>query len=258
MRRSRPMPSATRTTSAPVASQTFAISLMNEMRVINAAFAASLIISAEATSQRTTGASMPAWSAATASPSSSRKAPTTIAVRVHEVGDRRALGGELRVRGVADVLEPALVEAVAHPLPGADRDGALHHDDAAPVDRAAARRSPSTPPRGRRRRSRSAACRRRRRRTRLRRSPRRRPCVKREPVRVARDQLVEPGLVDRYLAALESGDARGEDVTDDDGVAELGEAGARDEADVAGAEDGDACRGGAHDAGGYRLPANGG
>ena len=49
------MPSATRTTSAPVASQTFAISLMNEIRVISAAFAASLIISAEATSQRTTG-----------------------------------------------------------------------------------------------------------------------------------------------------------------------------------------------------------
>ncbi len=72
------MPSATRTTSAPVASQTFAISLMNEMRVISAAFAASLIISAEATSQRTTGPSIPAWSAATASPSSSRKAPTTI------------------------------------------------------------------------------------------------------------------------------------------------------------------------------------
>ena len=25
------------------------------------------------------------------------------------------------------MLEPALVEAVPHPLPGADRDGALHH-----------------------------------------------------------------------------------------------------------------------------------
>ena len=39
-----------RTTSAPVASQTFAISLMNEIRVIRAALAASLIISADATS----------------------------------------------------------------------------------------------------------------------------------------------------------------------------------------------------------------
>ena len=55
MRRSSPMPSATRTTSAPVASQTFAISLMNEIRVISAALAASLIISADATSQRTIG-----------------------------------------------------------------------------------------------------------------------------------------------------------------------------------------------------------
>jgi hypothetical protein len=46
------------TTSAPVASQTFAISLMNEMRVIRNAFAASLIISAELTSERTIGASI--------------------------------------------------------------------------------------------------------------------------------------------------------------------------------------------------------
>ena len=78
IRRSQPIPSATLTTSAPVASQTFAISLMNEMRVISAAFAASLIISAEATSERTTGASIPSCSAATASPSASSNAPTTI------------------------------------------------------------------------------------------------------------------------------------------------------------------------------------
>ena len=36
MRRSNPMPCATVTTSAPVASQTFAISLMNEIRVTSA------------------------------------------------------------------------------------------------------------------------------------------------------------------------------------------------------------------------------
>ena len=41
----------------PVSSQTFAISLMKLIRVIRNAFAASLIISAELTSQRTTGAS---------------------------------------------------------------------------------------------------------------------------------------------------------------------------------------------------------
>ncbi len=78
MRRSWPIPSATLTTSAPVASQTFAISLMKEMRVIRAAFAASLIISADATSERTTGASIPRWSSSTASPSASSNAPTTI------------------------------------------------------------------------------------------------------------------------------------------------------------------------------------
>ena len=65
-------------TSAPVASHTFAISLMKVMRVTRAAFAASLIISAEATSQRTTGASIPAWSRSTTSPSAASNAPMTI------------------------------------------------------------------------------------------------------------------------------------------------------------------------------------
>ena len=72
------MPSATVRTSAPVASQTFAISLMNEMRVTSAAFAASLIISADATSHRTTGASIPACSRSTTSPSSGWNDPITI------------------------------------------------------------------------------------------------------------------------------------------------------------------------------------
>ena len=67
-------------TSAPVASQTFAISLMKLMRVIRNAFEASLTISAEATSMRTTGASMPSCSAATASPSASSNAPIDDAV----------------------------------------------------------------------------------------------------------------------------------------------------------------------------------
>ena len=72
------MPSATFTTSAPVASQTFAISLMKEIRVIRKAFAASLIISAELTSQRTIGPSIASYSAATASASASSSAPITI------------------------------------------------------------------------------------------------------------------------------------------------------------------------------------
>ena len=51
------MPCATFSTSAPTSSHTFAISLMNEIRVARYAFAASLTISAELTSLRTTGAS---------------------------------------------------------------------------------------------------------------------------------------------------------------------------------------------------------
>ena len=174
IRRSRPTPSATRTTSAPVASQTFAISLMKLIRVISAALAASLIISAEATSQRTTGAV-----------DASVERLDRVAVRVVEradhdpvglleVANRGALGGELRVGGVADPIEPALVEAVAHPRAGADRHGALHHEHRPPRRARRARRRPSRSPRDRRRPSRSAACRRRRTGTRPRRPPRRR------------------------------------------------------------------------------------
>ena len=56
-------------------------------------------------------------------------------VGMEEVLDRRSLGRELGVRGVADLAQPPLVEAVAHLEARADRDRALHHDDAAPVDR---------------------------------------------------------------------------------------------------------------------------
>ena len=57
IRWSRPIPRATSSTSAPVSSQTFAISLMNEIFVARNALAASLIISALAMSVRTSGAS---------------------------------------------------------------------------------------------------------------------------------------------------------------------------------------------------------
>ena len=56
IRPSRPMPSATTVTSAPVSSQTFAISLMNEIFVARNAFDAYLIISADGMSVRTMGA----------------------------------------------------------------------------------------------------------------------------------------------------------------------------------------------------------
>ncbi len=57
MRWSRPMPRATSSTSAPVSSQTLAISLMKLILVARNALAASLTISAVAMSVRTTGAS---------------------------------------------------------------------------------------------------------------------------------------------------------------------------------------------------------
>ena len=56
MRSSRPIPRATSTTSAPVSSHTFAISLMKEIFVARNAFEASFTISALAMSVRTSGA----------------------------------------------------------------------------------------------------------------------------------------------------------------------------------------------------------
>ena len=57
MRSSSPIPRATSRTSAPVSSQTLAISLMKEIFVARNALEASLTISAEEMSVRTSGAS---------------------------------------------------------------------------------------------------------------------------------------------------------------------------------------------------------
>src|SRR5207245_1180905 len=56
---------------------------------------------------------------------------------------------------------------------------------------------------------------------------------------VALDQLIEAGLVDRHLAALQPGNLVGILVDAHDVDAELREAGAGDEADIAGADDRD-------------------
>jgi hypothetical protein len=56
---------------------------------------------------------------------------------------------------------------------------------------------------------------------------------------VARDDLVQPRLVDRDAALVEDADLARVDVQADHVVAHFGEAGAGDEADVAGADDGD-------------------
>ena len=57
--------------------------------------------------------------------------------------------------------------------------------------------------------------------------------MKVEPLGVAGEQLVEPRLVDRGLTAPQRLDLLGDDVAGEDGVAELGEAGGRDQADPA-------------------------
>ena len=252
MRRSRPMPSATRTTSAPVASQTFAISLMNEMRVISAAFAASLIISAEATSQRTIGAVDPGVQRRDGVAVLVVEGADDDPVRVHEVRDRGPFRRELRVRDVADLRRARARRADGAPSRRC-RPGRCSSSRRRSAGRSrAARRRRSRPRRGRRRRSTSAACRRRRRRSRRRRSPRRRRVVNASRSALRREQLVETGLVDRNLARAEARRSAPEDVADDDRVAELGEAGTRDEADVAGAEDGDACGEALTTAGAYR------
>ena len=72
------------------------------------------------------------------------------------------------------------------------------------------------------------------------------PCVRlqlvdvereRQPVAVALEQLREPRLVERDAPGAQRLDLLGHDVPDDDLVAELGEARARDEADPPGPED---------------------
>ena len=57
---------------------------------------------------------------------------------------------------------------------------------------------------------------------------------------VACDQVVEPRLVDRHLAALERGDLACVLVDAGDLVAEVGKAGPGNEADIAGADHGNA------------------
>src|SRR3954470_18596229 len=103
------MPRATSSTFAPSSSLTFAISLMNEILVARKAFEASLIISADATSVRTTAASSGSDRAGPPPPDAGGVAPAVRGVlphhhpvRVHEVGDSRALLQELRVRHVAE------------------------------------------------------------------------------------------------------------------------------------------------------------
>ena len=161
-------------------------------------------------------------------------------VRVHEVLDPASLREELGVRDVADLR----IELGSDPLARTDRDRALH-------DQNRAFRRPEISDHGPDRRQ-----------VRLARGPRRRfhageedPRVRfqlvhvereRQPLAIALDQLREAGLVERDAPRVQLLDLRRHDVPDDDVVPEIGEAGARDEADPPGPEDAEGLLPGAH------------
>ncbi len=159
------------------------------------------------------------------------------AVRLHEVTDRRPLGGELGIGDVADVGEAAIVQPVSHRAASPDRHSALHRDDDPPLD--LWKLVDDRPDRGQ---ISVAGVRRRR--------PHRDvddvgvlDCLgdvqrEGEPFAVPLEHVVEARLVDRHATGAQSVDLRGDDVADHDIVTELGEARTRDEADVARAEDG--------------------
>ena len=160
------------------------------------------------------------------------------AIWLAEVSDGRALAQELRVRHVANVLAAARIELGANALAGTDRHGRFHHQDRAlgtgrqRVDHALHAGEVRI---ARRRRRRIDADDR---------DPRLAEDVlhierEGEALGVALQQLGHPGLVDWDLAALEQRHAFRIDVTADDGMAELCQAGGRHEPDVADADDAD-------------------
>ena len=104
MRSSRPMPRATSMTSAPVSSQTLAISLMKEILVARNALEASLIISA----RRDVGAHERRVERRVELDDGVAGPVAVVAdddaVGVEEVRDRRALLEELRAGDVAEAL----------------------------------------------------------------------------------------------------------------------------------------------------------
>ena len=161
---SRPTPFATSTTSAPTSSHTFAISLMKLMRVDEERVRGELHelrrrdvgahdLGLDAAEQREDAICVLVLERADDEP-----------VGLHEVGDRAALGKELRVRDVADARQAARRRAArGRARPCRPGPCSSSRRSAAPRARAGSRRRRSRPRAGRRRPTRSAACRRRRR-----------------------------------------------------------------------------------------------
>ena len=214
---------------------------MNEMRVISAAFAASFVISADATSRADDRRVDPCVELGDGVGVGRVEGADHYPVGLHEVLERCPLGGELRVRDVADVAEPALVEPVSNLLSGSDRHRALHRDDdlvvnlGQLVDHRPYSRQVGVARDGRRRADRDIH---------ELRTVDRLCDIGREgqPVTVPLEELVEPRLVDRHLAPPERLDLLHDDVADGNRVSQLGEACPGYETDVAGAEDGDPMR----------------
>ena len=237
MRWSSPMPRATSSTSAPVSSQTFAISLMNEILVARNAFAASLIISALATSVRTSGAPSGAYSSTDGVARPVALVADDDAVGLEEVLERGALLEELRTRHVGELRLALLGEDPLDRGAGARRDRRLHHErvlvggrhrvddrvDGGEVGVAGVRRRRADGDE-----QQPAALER-----------RREVGQEMQPLPVAGDRLLEPGLVDRHLAAVQARDLVRVDVDAPHLAAEFGKPGGGDKTDVSGADHGD-------------------
>ena len=161
-----------------------------------------------------------------------------------EILDRRALAQELRIGDDRDIgVGPRLADDALDLVAGADRHGRLGDDDGEAVERRGdlARRGVDVGQVG------VAVA-----------APRRRADRDEDRVglghralqiggeaqppraHVGGDQIVEAGLVDRHLAALQRRDLAGVLVDAGDVVAEIGKAGPGNEADIAGADHRDA------------------
>ena len=161
-----------------------------------------------------------------------------------EVLDRRALAQELRIGDDgAFGVRPRLADDALDLVAGADRHGRFGHHDGEAVERGGdlLRRGVDVGQVG----VAVAAARRRadRDEDRIGRGHRRLQLGRKaQPpgLNVGGDQIVEAGLVDRHLAALQRRDLAGVLVDADDVVAEIGKAGPGNEADIAGADHRDA------------------
>ena len=127
MRWSSPIPRATTVTSAPVASQTLAISLMKLILVARKALRGVL----DHLGRGDVGRQHRAVDASVEPGHSLGHARLVRSdddtVGVHEVLDSRSFSEELRIGGIVDVMVPALGQLGLDRRPGAHRDGRFRH-----------------------------------------------------------------------------------------------------------------------------------